>query len=324
MSEPASEPDALLGEAEGDEPPPGRDVGKVGALLLLGPAEDDREGAEGVDRVGDADAAAGAGELLDDDAHVEDAGALAAVLLRHPDAHEVVLLQRLDHAPRVLAGAVELGGDRADELLGDLAGAGLVLLGPGRQQLLHDDLLERTDCSKGMHARPPNQACTPTRPTSLAHPPTRPGLKQERDPVLLLLSLLQGWVVGRVGKPGWLGGWASLVGWAGGQAWVEGRAGKPASTMSPCVCRFHGGFRLILLRTASRRCGRPDTRRRSTSRRRTRRRAASTCRRRCSRRSRTPRASSTVPTRAGCAGPGRRWPPSTPAPARPSTPTGSF
>ncbi len=101
--------------------------GQVLLLLLLGAAEDDRERAQRVDRVGHADAAAGAGELLDDEAQVEHAGAVAAVLLRDPDAGELVGLERLEDVPAVLAGAVELGGAGADVLLGDLAGPVLVV-----------------------------------------------------------------------------------------------------------------------------------------------------------------------------------------------------
>ena len=76
----------LLGETEGDQALALGDARKVLLLLLLGAAEDDRERTERVDRVGHADAAAGTRQLLDHHAEVQDAGAVAAVLLRDPQS----------------------------------------------------------------------------------------------------------------------------------------------------------------------------------------------------------------------------------------------
>jgi len=98
---------------------------------------------QGVDRVGDPDAAARARQLLDHQADVEHAGPLAAVLLGDPDPGEAVRPEGLQDVPAVLAGAVELGGSRADELLGHLAGAVLVVEVGRAQQLTHGILRAR-------------------------------------------------------------------------------------------------------------------------------------------------------------------------------------
>src|SRR6185436_9523170 len=90
-------------------------------LLVLGAAHQDGERAERVHRVEDADAAAGAREFLDADAEVDDAAALPAVFLGDPDAHEAGLGERLLDLPRVFLSLVVFGGERTDDLFGDLA-----------------------------------------------------------------------------------------------------------------------------------------------------------------------------------------------------------
>ena len=68
--------------------------------------------AEGIDGKGDPDTATGARELFDDQAQIEDAGVVAAVLLRNPRPGELVGLESLEDVPAVLAGPVELCGSR--------------------------------------------------------------------------------------------------------------------------------------------------------------------------------------------------------------------
>ena len=134
---PASEPDAFSDSANAMSFSPFAIDGRYFYFLLFGGVEHDRERPEGVDRVCHADAATGAGELLDDEAEVEDTGALAAVLLRDPDPGELVLLERLEDVPTVLAGAVELGRAGADEFLRNLAGAVHVIKILFAEQLAH-------------------------------------------------------------------------------------------------------------------------------------------------------------------------------------------
>ncbi len=125
----------FLGQAERDQFLALGDVGKPAFALLFGPAEQDRKRAQGVDRVGHAHPAAGARELLDDEAQVEHAAALAAVLLGDPDARKVGVLDRVVDLPGELLLAVVLGRQRPHDLLRDFLGALDVLHVLGRQQL---------------------------------------------------------------------------------------------------------------------------------------------------------------------------------------------
>src|SRR5207244_334276 len=109
----------LFRKAEGDQLLAGSDVGQVLHLLLFGSSQDDRKRAEGVDDIGATNAPALARYLLDYNAQVEQAGACSAVVPRYPHAHHSLFFKSIDHAPGILARAVELGGDGLDVTVGD-------------------------------------------------------------------------------------------------------------------------------------------------------------------------------------------------------------
>src|SRR5262249_52221528 len=89
----------LLRQPERDQALALCDVGKEAPLLLFGSRKNDGERTEGVDGVGHADAAARPGQLLDHEAEIQDASALAAVLLGNPDSGQVRLLQLFENLP---------------------------------------------------------------------------------------------------------------------------------------------------------------------------------------------------------------------------------
>jgi hypothetical protein len=152
----------LLREAEGDARLAAGDLGQVLLLLLLVAAEDDRERAQGVDGEEHADAAAGARELLDHQAEVEDATAPPAVLLGKPEAHEAGLGEGLLHLPGVLLRRVPLPGAGAHHVVRDLAG----LVPPG-QGLGAEQLVQRSSPSgwvAGQNIREPDIIAAPRSP----------------------------------------------------------------------------------------------------------------------------------------------------------------
>ena len=102
-------------------------------LLLLRAEQVDRLGAErGVGAERDRDGGVDARELLDRDGVGERVGAGTPVLLRERDPHPAELAQLADDLVRERLGAVELGRDRGDLALGEVADGvakRLVLLG---------------------------------------------------------------------------------------------------------------------------------------------------------------------------------------------------
>ncbi len=132
LETPGVAPRIALREAKGDQGLALRDRRKPPALLLLRAAQDDRERTEGVDRIGDADPAAGPRQLLDHDAEIQEPRAVPTILLGHPDAGQIGGLQRFQDLPRIFLELVVFGGDRAYRLFRDLARAravGAILVG---------------------------------------------------------------------------------------------------------------------------------------------------------------------------------------------------
>ena len=111
-----------LGEAEGCELPPGREIGQPRLLLLLGAEEEDRHRAERRVR-GDGDAHGGVDsrELLDRDRVRDRVSARAAPFLRDGEAHEPEPGELLDELVGKAVLAVELLGDGRHALLRELA-----------------------------------------------------------------------------------------------------------------------------------------------------------------------------------------------------------
>ena len=111
-----------LGEAEGGELAPAREVGQPLPLLLLGSEEQKRHRPERGVR-GDRDRHGGVDprQLLDRDGVGERVAPRATVLLRDGDAHEAELGQLGDDLVREAVLAVELLCDGRDPLLGERA-----------------------------------------------------------------------------------------------------------------------------------------------------------------------------------------------------------
>ena len=115
-------PRSRLGDADGGLVSR-EDEGSAQALLLLGPVVHESRDRSHVrldhDPTGDA---AHAGHLLDDERDIEKAPPLATVAFRDRHAHEPGGAERLDVVPRILLGAVDLGGMRFDALASERPG----------------------------------------------------------------------------------------------------------------------------------------------------------------------------------------------------------
>ncbi len=98
-------------------------------LLLLGAAEDDREGAQRVDREGHAETRVGLGELFRHERQREDARAVATVLARHERLEEAGLGNLAGGFVVVFLGLVVARGGGPNGLVGDGAGDRLELQG---------------------------------------------------------------------------------------------------------------------------------------------------------------------------------------------------
>ena len=127
----------LLRQAEGDEGLARRDLRQPLLLLLLGATEQDREGAKGVHRVGDAEARIRLGQLLGDERQRQDACVQPSVLLWNPGPKEPGASDCPGRIHVVFRMTVGVGRARADDVIGDLAGDGLEL--PGL--VVEDDVL---------------------------------------------------------------------------------------------------------------------------------------------------------------------------------------
>ena len=92
-----------LGEGEGGQPLPGGEAREVSVLLLVGPGQQDRQGAELLDDRDQAGGGVGPGDLLDEDALRDRVEGRAAVALLEAGAEQVLLRQQLLEVPRELA-----------------------------------------------------------------------------------------------------------------------------------------------------------------------------------------------------------------------------
>ena len=110
-----------LGDGERDQLPPGGEVGDPALLLLVGPGDEERQGAQALDREDEAGRRAGAADLLDREAGGEEVAAEAAEPLGEVDGEDVVGREELLDVPRELGRPVDLGGARGDLLVGEVA-----------------------------------------------------------------------------------------------------------------------------------------------------------------------------------------------------------
>ena len=145
---------ARLGQPEGRQLPAGGEVRQPLPLLLLRPEEQDRHRPErGVRGHRDRDRRVDPRQLLDRDRVRERVGARAAVLLGHGHAHQPELGQLRDELVREAVLAVELGGDRSDTLLRELADGRADELVLGREVEVHDSA-DRREASSTIRRTP--------------------------------------------------------------------------------------------------------------------------------------------------------------------------
>jgi hypothetical protein len=116
----------------GSDPASGSDSAKAGVIspearrgsqrcfCSSGAEQRDGQGAELLDHQDERGGGARLGDLLHGDLQHERSGARAAVLDGEREAEDVVLGEQPAHVPRVLPGAVDLRGARADPLVDDL------------------------------------------------------------------------------------------------------------------------------------------------------------------------------------------------------------
>jgi hypothetical protein len=108
-----------FGQREGDERPAGREVGKPALLLLVGAGEDQRQGAQLLDREDQPARRARPADLFHGQRDREQLAAEAAVLGWERQPEDVVTGQELLDVPRELGGLVDRGRARRDLLVGE-------------------------------------------------------------------------------------------------------------------------------------------------------------------------------------------------------------
>src|SRR5262249_41618013 len=111
---------ARLGERECGGDLTRGEARQIAALLLRVAAEDDRIAAEVLHEEDRGGRRAGPRHLLRGETEGQRAGGAAAVLLGDGEPHQALLAEELELIGRVLAGLVDVRGQRRDALAGDL------------------------------------------------------------------------------------------------------------------------------------------------------------------------------------------------------------
>ena len=117
----ASEPASASVMAKAMSVLAGREVRDPALLLLVGPGEEDRQGAEALHGEDEARRRADAADLLDREAGGQEVAAEPAEPLREVEREEVVRRQQLLDVPGELGRPVDLRRARGDLLVGELA-----------------------------------------------------------------------------------------------------------------------------------------------------------------------------------------------------------
>ena len=107
-----------LGQGEGDELLPGRQLRDEACLLLVGAGDEERQRGQLLDREDQAGRRAGATELLDGQADAQEVATETAVFLRERQRQDVLGGEQLAEVLRELTGPVDLGGPWRDAFVG--------------------------------------------------------------------------------------------------------------------------------------------------------------------------------------------------------------